>query len=90
MSTYMDLTDGNWQLFTLGVVYNPDKGKCIKCYVVSDFANGRDQVDADSTENVMLNLGYVITYAWCPVLRCSKLQTELSLSTTEAECITLI
>ena len=29
--------------------------------------------------------GYVITYARCPVIWCSKLQTERTLSTTEAE-----
>ena len=32
---------------------------------------------------------YVIMYAGCPVLLCSKLQTEISLSTTEAEYIVL-
>ena len=38
----------------------------------------------------MLHTGYVITYTECPVLWCSKLQTEIILSTTEAECIALI
>ncbi len=33
--------------------------------------------------------GYVITFASCPVLWCSKLQTEIALSTTEAEYIAL-
>ena len=34
--------------------------------------------------------GYVIKYAECPLLWCSKLQTEIALSTTEAEYISLI
>ena len=34
-------------------------------------------------------MGYVITYAGCPVLWCSKLQTEIDLSTTETEYILL-
>ena len=33
--------------------------------------------------------GYVITYAGCPVLGCSKLQTGITLSTTEAGYIAL-
>ena len=37
----------------------------------------------------MSHTGYGITYAGCPVIWCSRLQTEISLSTTEAECIAL-
>ena len=33
--------------------------------------------------------GYVIKYVECPLLWCSKLQTEIALSTTEAEYIEL-
>ena len=38
----------------------------------------------------MAHLAYVITYVGCPVLRCSKLQTEIAFSTTELEYILLI
>ena len=48
------------------------------------------QVDADNAENVMLRTGCAITHAGCPLLWLSKLQTEISLSTTEAEYIALI
>jgi hypothetical protein len=34
-------------------------------------------------------MGYVITFASCPVLWCSKMQTKIALSTTEAEYIAL-
>ena len=37
----------------------------------------------------MTHTGYVITYAGCPVLCCNKLQTEINLSTIEAENIAL-
>ena len=37
----------------------------------------------------MSRIGYVIIYAGCPVLWCSKLQTEIALSTIEAEYIAL-
>ena len=33
---------------------------------------------------------YVITYAGCPLLWCSRLQTEITLNTTEAEYTALI
>ena len=38
----------------------------------------------------MSHTGHVIIYVGCPVLWCSKLQTEISLSTTEVEYIALI
>ena len=72
-STYVDLPDANGRLSTRGVVYNPDKEKSIGCYVDAEFASGSDQKDADNAENVMLRTGYVITYAGCPILWCSKL-----------------
>ena len=80
-STYVDSPGGNWRLSTRGVVYNPDKEKGINCYVDANFAGGRAQVDANNAENFMLRMGYVITYAGCPLLWCSKLQTEISFST---------
>lgn len=72
-----------------GIVYTPDKTKGIECYVDADFAGGWSQADAENPENVMSRTGYVIMYAGCPVLWCSKLQTEIALSTAEAEYIAL-
>ena len=37
----------------------------------------------------MSRTGYVIKYANCNIIWCSKLQTEIALSTTESEYITL-
>ena len=37
----------------------------------------------------MSRTGYVITYAGCPLLCCSRLQTGIDLSTTEVEYIAL-
>ena len=71
----MDLPDGNWQLPTHVLVYNPDKEKIIKCYVNADFADGWAQLDANDAENVMLHMGSALTYAGCQVLWCIKLHT---------------
>ena len=89
-STYVDLQDRNWQLTTRGVVFSPDIETNIDCYVNYDFAGWWDQSAADNAENFMSCMGYVITCAVCSVLWCTKSQTEIVLSTTEAEYFTLI
>ena len=86
----MYLTDKNQRLTTCGIVYNTDIEKGFDCYVYYNFDGGWAQADSDNAENVMSHTIYVITYAICPVLWCSKLQTETALSTTEAEYISLI
>ena len=87
---YVDLTGGNRRLSTCGIVYKPNKYKGIECYVYADFSGGWAQSDSDNVENSMSRTGYVITYAGCPVLWCSKIQRETSLSTTEAGYIALM
>ena len=89
-STHVDVPYGNRRLSTCGVVYNTDKEKGITCYVNVDFAGGWAKADANNVENFMLSTGYVIKYTGCPVLWCSKLQTEIYLSKTAVEYITLI
>ena len=39
---------------------------------------------------VLSRTGYIVTYTKCPVIWSSKLQTEIALSTTEAEYIALL
>ena len=85
----MDLPDRNLWLPTRSVVYKTNKEKSFKRYVDADFASGWAQSDADNAENVMSRMGYVIAYVVCPLLWCSKLQAEISLSTTELEYIAL-
>ena len=72
-----------------GLVFKPDSTKGIECFVDADFAGGWSKADASNPENVMSRTGYVIFYAGCPVLWASKLQTEIALSTAEAEYIAL-
>jgi hypothetical protein len=72
-----------------GILYQPDPTKGIEVYVDADFAGGWSKADAENAENVMSRTGYIIFYAGCPLIWCSKLQTEIALSTAEAEYIAL-
>lgn len=74
---------------TRGIVYKPDPSKGLECYVDADFAGGWCQTDPHDAGNVMSRTGFVIKYADCPVFWQSKLQTEIALSTAEAEYIAL-
>jgi hypothetical protein len=70
-----------------GLIHKPDKSKGLECYVNADFAGGWSQADSANVDNVLLRTGYVIMYATCPIHWASRLQTEIALSTAEAEYI---
>ena len=74
---------------TRGIIYKPDPKKGIECFVDADFAGGWVKADADNPENVLSRSGFTLFYAGCPVMWSSKLQTEIALSTAEAEYIAL-
>ena len=88
-SIYVDLPDVNLRLTTLGLVYRTDREKFINYYIDINFYGVWDQSDADNAEIVISRTGYVITYGGCPVLWCSKLQTEVDWSATELGYIAL-
>ena len=71
------------------IVHNPDTSKGLECYVDANFAGGWQESSADDTDNVMSRTGMVIMYANCPIFWRSSLQTEIALSTVEAEYIAL-
>jgi hypothetical protein len=72
-----------------GIVLRPDSTRGIQCYVDADFAGSWSSADADDPTSVYSRTGYIIMYAGCPIVWVSKLQTEVALSTTEAEYIAL-
>jgi hypothetical protein len=72
-----------------GIHYSPDPARGLECYVDADFAGGWSSGDHQNPECVLSRTGFVIMYAGCPITWCSKLQTEIALSTTEAEYIAL-
>jgi hypothetical protein len=68
-----------------GITYKIDKSKGVEVYIDADFAGGWSSADADNADNVLSRTGFVICYANCPLIWCSKLQTEIALSTAKAE-----
>ena len=71
------------------MIYRPDITRGLECYVDADFAGGWKDGNDNSPESVLSCTGFVIMYAGCPITWGSKLQTKISLSTTESEYIAL-
>jgi hypothetical protein len=69
-----------------GMVYRPDPDKGLEVYVDSDFAGNwnKDKAPTDR-DTARSRHGYIIMYSGCPVVWKSQLQTEIALSSTEAE-----
>ena len=72
-----------------GIIFKPDSSKGLECYVDADFAGGWSSGDCTNPEMVVSRTGFVISYAGCPIFWKSKLQSEIALSTTEAEYMAL-
>jgi len=72
-----------------GIVFRPDHSRGLECHVDADFAGGWTGGDSTNPETVLSRTGFVISYAGCPIYWQSKLQSEIALSTTEAEYIAL-
>jgi hypothetical protein len=71
-------------------MYKPNLKRGLEVFVDANFAGGWDPEDAENADNVYSCTGYDICYAGCPMFWQSKLQTEIALSTTEAEYIALL
>ncbi len=61
----------------------------LDCYVDADFAGLWTRDTSHSPMSVKSRTGYIITFASCHFLWSSKLQSEVALSTTEAEYIAM-
>jgi len=72
-----------------GIIYKVDRTKGLEVYADADFAGGWSTADSENADCVLSRTGFVICYANCPVIWCSKLQTEIALSTAEAEYIAM-
>jgi hypothetical protein len=65
-------------------------GSGLECFADADFAGNwsKDEAEFDPS-TAQSRTGYTILYAGCPLIWISRLQTEIALSTTEAEYIAL-
>jgi hypothetical protein len=74
---------------TKGLILNPSKTLNIDCYLDADFAGLWTRDIKQDPHCVRSQTGYVLCLSNCPVSWKSKLQTEIALSTMEAEYVTL-
>ena len=73
-----------------GIIIKPNNNLTqLECYVDADFAGSYIYDDNQNPSSVKSRTGYLVKYAGCPISWKSKLQTEIALSTTEAEYIAL-
>ncbi len=72
-----------------GLILNPSNEFKIDCYPDADFAGLWNRDDVQDPHCVCSRTGYIINFANCPVLWKSRLQTEIALSTMEAEYVAL-
>jgi hypothetical protein len=74
----------------LGLHFKPDPNKGFECYCDADFSGLWNKafapVDPSTSKS---RSGWIIFYAGCPVSWSSKLQSQVALSTTEAEYIAM-
>ena len=72
-----------------GLIFKPTD-LSFHCYIDADFSGNWDKDEApNDPDTAQSQTGFVITYAGCPIIWTSKLQTQIALSTTEAEYIAL-
>ncbi len=74
----------------LGLKFKPNTAKGFKCYADANFVGNwlRHTADVDPT-TAKSRSGWYVFYAGVPIIWASKLQTQIVLSTTEAEYIAL-
>jgi hypothetical protein len=74
----------------LGLKFKPDPKKGFKCYCDADFSGNWNREFAPANPSTTKSQsGWIIFYAGCPISLASKLQSQIALSTTEAEYITM-
>jgi hypothetical protein len=75
---------------TRGLHLSPNAKQSHECYVNASHAGDwKQQSAADDPSTAKSRTGYIITFANCPLVWASKLQTKIALSTTEAESFAL-
>ena len=71
------------------LVFTPNGSNGLECYYGAYFSGAWCREDSDQVGSVLSRNGYIIKFANFPIVWVSKTQTEIALSTTEAEYISL-
>ena len=80
---YLYLTRGQ------GLVFKPNLMDRFKCYVDADWARNWLKTWPNDKTGTLSHTGYLITYANCPIMWGSKMQSLVALSTMEAKLIAM-
>ena len=74
-----------------GITFTPklDEINSLECFVDADFAGNYSKETSQDPDSVKSRTGCLIRFAGCPITWFSRMQTEIALSTTEAEYIAL-
>jgi hypothetical protein len=73
-----------------GLILDPTSEKSLEVFADADFCgNWLKRTAQHDVSTAKSRTGYVITLAGCPIVWASRLQTQIALSTTEAEYISL-
>ncbi len=67
------------------MIIHPMVEKSLECFCDADFAGSWTHADSFDPTTFFSRTGFIIMFAGCPVIWSFKLQTEITLSTTEAE-----
>jgi hypothetical protein len=74
----------------IGLRFKPNASKGFQCYCDADFAGNWNKEFAETDPSTAKSRsGWIVFYAACPVIWASKLQSQVALSTTEAEYIAM-
>jgi hypothetical protein len=74
----------------IGIHFNPDPTKGFDCYCDANFSgNWNSHLAPNDPSTAKSCSGWIIYYAGCPIIWASKLQSQVALSTTEAEYIAM-
>ena len=74
----------------LGLEFKPNPDKGFECYCDVDFSgNWNKELAQMDPSTAKSRSGWIVFYAGCPVCWASKLQSQVALSTTEAEYIAM-
>ena len=73
-----------------GIILDPKRSRSFEVFADADFCgNWYRPTAAQDPSTAKSRTGYAIMYAGCPIIWASKLQTQVALSTTEAEYLAL-